>query len=309
MLDAIEQGVALRQGGVQDFRDHAGLEIRQAQGERLAVGSLAAATGRVVNVKIVQTGRFALQTFELAEQVLFRGGLVHLRVLALHVDDDHRPAAGGRLLDQNLRGVRLARAHRAEDTDVARQHALVVALQAEQHALLSGHTSQEHVAGEAQEVGDFVVGQVMDDGAGGRAALRLLRTALHQLRLDFDFRKDARQLAMAVFPIFRLLQGKIGAGDNAPEKTAALAQRIEDVHEAITQHAQTVCRRRPHPRALIRELDPVFGDMAQRTSLRGFRLGLAVAARNNSVLTRRHSVLPSRHSILASHHARSFSTD
>jgi hypothetical protein len=62
---------------------------------------------------------------------------VHLRVLALNVEHDHGSTVGRCLLNDYLGRIRLAGADRAEDSQVARQNSLVLALQAEPDVLLS----------------------------------------------------------------------------------------------------------------------------------------------------------------------------
>ena len=49
---------------------------------------------------------------------LLVGRLIHGGVLAFDVNDNHRPAIAGRLLDDDLGRVRLARADGAEDAEV-----------------------------------------------------------------------------------------------------------------------------------------------------------------------------------------------
>ncbi len=190
MVHAFQKRVTLRQSRLQDLGNDTGLEIGQAQREGFAALAITGAAGRVVDVEVLQARGGAIVQGQALEQLLLRRGGIHVDVLALDVEKDDGPALCGGFLDEDLGGVGLAGADRAEDAEVARQHILVAAAQANEEVLPAREAAQEHLAGEAQQHTDVVGAQLIDIRAGGGAVTGVARLALDQLALDLNLGQD-----------------------------------------------------------------------------------------------------------------------
>ena len=126
----------------------------------------AGAAGRIEDLEILHARRLLAEMGQPLGQGLVLASAVHVDVFAFDVEHDDRPAVGRGFLDDDLRRVRFAGADRAEDAQVARQHALVLALQTQPDVVLPGDGAEHHVAGEAEQIGDLVAAQFLHHGTG-----------------------------------------------------------------------------------------------------------------------------------------------
>jgi hypothetical protein len=143
---------------------------------------------------------------------------VHVDVFALDVDDDDGPAGGRRFLDQHLGRVGFAGADGAKDADIARQHALVLALQTHVQVVLAVDRAEQHVARDAEEVADFGVGEFVYERARCGTRLGVDRVAVDEFALDFELCLDG------LLPHFRRDLGAVGKerpGHDAAEEAGA----------------------------------------------------------------------------------------
>src|SRR5262249_53511201 len=99
-------------------------------------------------------------------------------------------ASACRLLEYHWRRVRFARTDRAEDAEVARQDALVLALQRNAQLRLPGEVAQHHVAVEAVQLGDLTGTEREHGRTGNRPRVGVARAAADEFALDFEIGEE-----------------------------------------------------------------------------------------------------------------------
>lgn len=200
----------------------------------------AVAPGEVVDVQVLDALRTLASPFERLEHGGMVGGLVHVRVFTLHVEDDGRDAI--RLGSVDERGHRggLAAAGCSDDARVAWEDGFVPGIEPGLHLFVPDHQPQAHVAADAQHASALRLVE-QEDGAlrPGPEAGRLQRA--------FDFLSDNLNLRAPV--IVECVRQLLAVGDHANGHGGVGGHRVRFREGAPHDDAQVgaVVFPRPHP--------------------------------------------------------------
>src|SRR5438034_513853 len=99
----------------------------------------------MINTKLLDPIWLIGEALQPIKEVVLGGRLIHLDVLAFHVEDDHGVARLGGFLDENLRGVCLTCADGTKDADVSWDNLLRLAVEKHGHVRVAGEATETEI--------------------------------------------------------------------------------------------------------------------------------------------------------------------